>query len=346
MDKPFYKKSPIRSVQALSQALGHPGPFLESMASRAPMLYIGPKPKRKKNGGTRYVYDTRAPLKGLLQRINRVIFKNTYFPQYLTGSLQGKDFVANVDIHKGARGAITEDISKFFDNITASHVKSIWLDFFHFSEEVAELLTKLTTRDGRVYQGTPTSSYLANLVFWSSEPTLVEAIENKGLRYSRYVDDVAISSPQFMSKEDRQCAIAQVYAMFGKQGFHPDRSKHQGFSTNEPIVLMGLNANSKDSPTLSQKERAAIRAQLFQLEQDTKGEFSIQSIQPRINSTSGKIARLYRLHRTEGQKLRDRLNIIREKVRHLKAALPVGNPHNDTSDNQANPSHLVEAPWY
>jgi Reverse transcriptase (RNA-dependent DNA polymerase) len=318
MDKPCYKNSPIRSVQALSQSLGISAPLLESLAVRASSLYTEPKPKIKKNGGIRYVYDTHEPLKGLLKKINRVIFEKTYFPYYLTGSLKGKDFIANVDIHKGARGAITEDISRFFDNITATHVKNIWLNFFHFSEEVAELLTKLTTRDDRVFQGTPTSSYLANLAFWSTEPLLVAAIEKRGLRYSRYVDDVAVSSLQFMTKEDRQWVIAQIYGMFKRHGFRPDRKKHQSFSAKAPITLMGLNATAKARATITQKERAAIRTQLFQLEKEVENKPSLQTVGPRINRVSGKIARLNRLHPTEGQKLRDRLNIVRRSVNDSK----------------------------
>jgi hypothetical protein len=162
-----------------------PEGLLLSVEGRAAGLYIGPTPKPKKNGGTRYVYDTKPPLKPLLKSVNRLVFKKVEFPPYLTGAISGSDFIANVRIHKGAKSAFSEDIATFFDHITADHVYRIWREFFRFGPRVAELLTNLTTRDGRVFQGTPTSSYLANLVFWDREPALVQRLAQRGIRYSR-----------------------------------------------------------------------------------------------------------------------------------------------------------------
>jgi hypothetical protein len=320
MNKPYYKNKPIHSVQSLAQALKQPQALLESLATRAPKMFIGPKkkPKPKKPGEFREVFDTKWPLKGILQKINRVIFENTYFPSYLTGSIKGRDFIANVAIHKGAKSAITEDISKFFDSIREEQVRDIWLNFFHFSQEVADLLTRLMTRDGRIAQGTPTSSYIANLVFWAVEPALEEALVNRGFSYSRYVDDIVISSLEEMSNDDKTWAIAQVYAMFGKYGFKPERSKHESFNPKDAIRIMGLNANSKNGPTLTQKERSAIRTQVFQLEKAISRSCSVLELQPQIKSTSGKIIRLCRLHPTEGQKLRSRLDLIQTKIESMK----------------------------
>lgn len=147
MDSPNYPHDPIQNVQSLCRALGVSEPMLHSITNRATDLYIGPKPRRKKNGGIRHVFDTRSPLKPLLKRINSIFFRRVYYPRYLTGSLAGRDFVTNVDIHKGSRHAVTEDIAQFFDCITADHVYRIWHDFFGFAEEVADILTRLTTKD-------------------------------------------------------------------------------------------------------------------------------------------------------------------------------------------------------
>ena len=314
MDCPKYPHDPIQTVQSLCRALGVTEPQLRSVVERTANLYIGPKPKRKKNGGIRHVYDTKSPLKPLLKKINSIFFRRVYYPQYLTGSLAGRDFVANVDIHKGSRRAITEDITQFFDFITADHVRRIWSDFFGFANEVADVLTRLTTKEGRVFQGTPTSSYLANLAFWDRESTLVERMAARGLRYSRYVDDITMSSAGEMSEVDKRWAIAQAYAMIGGAGFKPQRSKHGAFTARVPITLMGLNANSSGSPTLPKQERADIRAQVFQLEQrlakgDTSTEFRMA-----LNKAGGKVGRLRRLHEREGARLRKRLDAIRSAM--------------------------------
>jgi Reverse transcriptase (RNA-dependent DNA polymerase) len=315
MDCPKYPLDPVRSVESLCYALNISETALRSIAKRAPKLYIGPMPKEKSKGGIRDVYDTKPPLKMLLKRINLVFFKRVYFPPFLTGSLAGRDFVANVNIHKGARRAITEDIKSFFDNITADHVRGIWTDFFRFSDEVADILTALTTRNGRVFQGTPTSSYLANLVFWNSEPNLVNRLTEKGFRYSRYVDDVAVSSAGLMSEEEKQWVIAQIYALFRKTGFNPNRKKHEGMTSKNPIRFMGLNANGQMKATLPKEERARIRAQVYQLEKTMEQSPAFSGeLTSDLNKASGKVGKLQRLHPTEATKLRQRINLVRQKI--------------------------------
>ena len=89
MERPVYGNQPIRSVAALCRALGTPEGLLRSLAERIPQLYIGPKPKLKKDGKSfRNVYDTKPPLKPLLKKINAVVFENVIFPLYLQGSLK------------------------------------------------------------------------------------------------------------------------------------------------------------------------------------------------------------------------------------------------------------------
>lgn len=266
--------------------------------------------KPKKNGGFRDVYDTKPPLKPLLKTINSVLFRSVHFPKYLTGSLAGRDYVSNVEIHKGPREVITEDIAQFFDDITAEHVYDIWKNFFGFSEDVSNILTQLTTKENRVYQGTPTSSYLANLAFWDREPAMVARLAERGITYSRYVDDVTISSKNLLDRKDRTWAIGQIYGMISAAGFQPKRTKHGRFTSQEPITIMGLNANSTRAPTLPKSQRANIRAQVFQLERRFAAGDHGPGFMKSLNQASGRVGLLKRMHGSEAETLHARLNVI------------------------------------
>lgn len=310
MERPAYTHQPIRSIGALCRALGRPEGLLRSLSERIPQLYIGPKPKLKKDGvSIRYVYDTKHPLKPLLKTINRVLFEKVSFPPYLQGSLKGRDFVSNAELHAGSQTLIAEDIAKFFDYITADHVFHVWQGFFGFHEEPATLLTALTTREGRVFQGTPTSSYLANLAFWDIEGTLVEKLAARGLRYSRYVDDVTISSKSALPNDVKTWAIAQVLAMMGSRGFRPAREKHSVQSAHRRVSVMNLNVNGK--PGLSALERSNIRAAVYQLEQlFDRGETSID-FRRAVEKASGRVGRMARFHDDEAAALRTRVQAMR-----------------------------------
>jgi hypothetical protein len=313
MLRPIYPCRPLQSVESLAKALACPEGTLRSIARRVATLYIGPTPKPKKNGlGYRNVYDTKHPLKPLLKKMNQVFFEAVQYPVYLQGSIKGRDPVRNAQLHENAQVAICEDIEKFFDNITADRVFSIWSGFFGFADEPATLLTALTTNGGKVFQGTPTSSYLANLAFWDIEPAVVERLAGRGIRYSRYVDDITLSHPVGLSAEDKAWAMSQVIAMMGARGFKPARDKHVIQGGRGPITLMRMNINRQ--PTITAKERGQIRAMVHHLEmQFDRGDIGVE-FHRAMDTVSGKVGRLQRLHPVEGDKLRERLRAVRDAV--------------------------------
>ena len=323
-----YTKRPIQSVRALCCALGCTEDHLLSVAARVPNLYIGPSPIQKNNGGgVRHVYDTKSPLKPILKKINSVFFQKVKFPEYLHGSLTGRDFIGNVEAHAHSRIVITEDIAQFFDCITYEHVYKIWSGLFGFSQEPSSILSKLTTNidqtnKHRVFQGTPTSSYLANLVFWDIEHKFVDKLASRGIRYTRYVDDITLSSSNSLSRESICWAISQIYAMMGSRGFKPKRSKHTLQTSKNRISIMGINANQH--PTLSKLERANIRASVHQLEQAFEQDKIDLEFRRSINQVRGKVGRLGRMHPSEALTLKERIKALQRAVDALPfVTLPV-----------------------
>lgn len=274
-------------------------------------MYIGPTPKPKKNGnGVRYVYDTKPPLKRLLTKINRVFFEQVHFPSYLHGSIKRRDPVSNASMHAGARTVVKADIEKFFDHITDQHVFSVWRRLFGFGEEPASLLTQLTTHDGRVFQGTPTASYLANLVFWEVEPQLVEKIESRNvMAYSRYIDDITISSKKSVSRKEIEEVIACVYGMIGARGFKPARNKMEIRRSSGQIVVTGLTVNKR--PAVPRDVRAKARAAVHRL---TTAVNDGKETPPKkeLDSAAGKVAQIKRLHPNEGTKLSAQVRKVRD----------------------------------
>jgi hypothetical protein len=199
---PRYKRKPIGSTLTLAKTLATDLDELIRLASKADSLYRLAKPIVKPDGSIRQPYDALEALKSIHRKMKHRIFENVFFPPYLTGSVRGQDYVRNASIHAGSRIIICEDIKGFFPSVGAEAIYDIWLKFFKFHPDVAELLTKLTTKDGALPQGAIPSSYLANLVLWRVEPALHANLQKLGLRYSRYVDDIAISSDHDIGKEE------------------------------------------------------------------------------------------------------------------------------------------------
>jgi hypothetical protein len=303
MEKPEYNGRPIATVQALARMLGDTEMRIRKIAENADQLY-----RHRiiiKNGKPRDVYDATRQLKTLQETINKNILRRVTYPSYLHGGLKGKDYISDCRLHVKAKVAITEDISKFFPSIQRDDVKKIWQFFFHFAPEVAELLAKLTTREGVIPQGAKTSGFIANLLFWEEEPELVANFSEKNLRYSRFVDDITISSERFLKNEELTGILDAIICMFRQHGLHRNRNKNRIQSSNKPIEIHGIQVNSS-RPTMPKKTRRKIRALVNRVEQISPEKMEYQQLQ----QVAGKVGLVARLHDREGTKLKQRLRAL------------------------------------
>ncbi|HDS1308682.1 RNA-directed DNA polymerase [Stenotrophomonas maltophilia] len=305
---PSYPHGSIQSLAALSRTLGVPADKLLQIAKDADNSYRLAKPIVKADGSVRRPVDARVKLKGVQVRIKERILDQVRFPDYLTGSLKGKDAVANARLHVGASVVVCEDVAGFFPATSSPAVLGIWRGFFGFSTEVSELLTQLTTLNGALPEGAVTSSHLANLAFWREEHALYEELHREGIRYSRYVDDVSVSSVNQLSRQELAACISRVYTMMGRNGYRPKRAKQQIQWANGPVLVTKLQTNTRVA--LTKKERHAIRGAVHGLERMALAGPSDELLR-RLSSVSGQVARLRRLHPNEGQMLKSRLDALR-----------------------------------
>lgn len=310
--KPKYDLKPIRDISALALALGITEELLINTSKRADSLYRKAKPIQKPDGSIRQTFDAQPPLKAIQRRIKDRILKRVDFPAYLTGSLSGRDYRTNATLHAGSKITICEDIEGFFPNTSRVRILDIWLNFFRFSEDIANLLTDLTTMEGSLPQGAITSSYLANLAFWDLEPRLQAKLVRINVIYSRYVDDISISSKQFLTKIEQTKLIAQVYGMLKQNGYSAKRRKHETFTSGNAMFITKLMMNRK--PALQPKERQNIRAAVHALEQRIASGESGLEIKTELNRVTSRVGRLGSFHPTEAKPLKLRLHKVRSVV--------------------------------
>lgn len=310
--QPKYPFNPVRSLASLSRSLGVSVVELQQLGETASSLYREAKPIIKADGSTRRVFDALPVLKKVHRRMQIQFFQRVVFPDYLTGSLKGRDARRNAALHAGAAIVVTEDIKNFFPSTGAEVVYSIWAGFFGFAPEVARLLTMLSMKGGVLPQGAITSSYLANLAFWDQEWRLYEDLRDRGISYSRYVDDVTISSKEQINNEVIGRCIAEVYGLMASKGYKAKRSKHEIRRGNGPMLTTKLMINAH--PALMTKERQNIRSAVHQLEVLSRGSTNSVSLKSEINRVSGRVGRLSQLHPEEGAALRARLATLRASL--------------------------------
>ena len=308
--RPIYRCEPIASTASLAKALGVEIDHLQRLASNADRLYRLARPILKEDGSIRQPFDALPPLKEVHRRLKNGILLKVQYPAYLTGSLKGRDYRTNATLHVGSRLLICEDIQNFFPSVSAARVYDVWKRLFNFSPAVAQLLTQLTVKEGALPQGAISSSFLANLVLWEYEPALQAALTMRGITDSRYVDDIALSSRTFLSRQDQTRLIADVYGMLARVGLRAKRKKHESFDAGHRMVTTKLVMNTRVA--LPQAKRSSVRAAVFQVEGlSREGHMGSGSVKL-LDQVSVRVGQLGRFHPRQAEGLRRRLLEVRE----------------------------------
>ncbi|MBB1472606.1 RNA-directed DNA polymerase [Luteimonas sp. MC1782] len=310
--RPEYPHRPIGSLDALSAALQISRIELEHVASVTDSQYRLAKPIVKADGSIRQPYDALPLLKNVQRRIQARLLAPVQFPTYLTGSIKGRDARRNAAIHAGAKVVVCEDVASFFPSTSRLLVESIWTGFFGFSPEVAQMLAVLTTKNGSLPQGAVTSSYLANLAFWKKEPILQQQLELNGIAYSRYVDDITISSRRALLNPELSWCIAQIYGMMRGAGMQAKRGKQEIWRGDGRMLATKLVVNRR--PALPPNDRKAIRTAVFQLEARFAAGDVEDTFATELNRVAGRVVRLAQFHPVIGAALKGRIASLRQQL--------------------------------
>ncbi len=303
-----YEGKRIDSIECLASILGVSISTLDKIVVRADRYYRF-NPIKKPNGKFRETYIVEATLEEIHEGIKIQILDKVTYPPYLWGGIIGRNYIQDASLHAGSYVIIREDILDFYPSISYRTVLEIFEQFFGFPNDVAYVLARLITRKGFIPQGAKTSAHIANLVFWDIEPQVETELENRGLRYSRFVDDMTTSSIMPISKEDISVIRAKLYGMLRVKGLEPNPEKSRIQTRALATQVHGLNLNA-GRPTMPKPERARIRLAVHQCEQMAQCSRSGNEYAALYKQTLGRVINMARLHRHKADDYLRRLRVI------------------------------------
>ncbi len=239
----FGAESPTRfGIDELAMRTGLTVPELR--AAR-PTYRRVPVPKR--SGGTRELLVPDDATKALQRRLLRRILARVPVHPAAHGFERGRSIVSNAAPHTGRAVVVRMDVIEFFGATSARRVRRLFR-VLGWDAETAELLMGLTTHDGGLPTGAPTSPRLANLVNVLLDARLTGLAEGLGARYTRYADDLTFS----FERDDhaaladllgatRRIARAHGYRLHVERKLQIRRRHHRqtvtGLVVNERVVL-------------------------------------------------------------------------------------------------------------
>jgi hypothetical protein len=229
-----------RKLAELARILGFTGK--EQRLSEWPVSYRSfTIPKRR--GGTRTIQAPADDLKKLQRAILHKVLISTPVHRCATAYVSGRSIVENARPHVGAAVVVTMDLEDFFGSTTAKRVEQ-YLRHAGWSPKAARVLTRLTTFQGSLPQGAPTSPKLSNLVNYLLDARLDAYARAAGGAYTRYSDDLTFSFP----REPRSLHgfRRRVRAILKEHGYKLQEKKRvQIRRPHQPQLVTGLVVNRK-----------------------------------------------------------------------------------------------------
>lgn len=247
---------PIASLRKFSYLIGIPKEKLEWLSENISAHY---KPFLKKTGDkSRIIDNPTGLLKEAQKRINERILTKIELPSFVIGGVKGKKPHEHPKLHVGKRVVVTLDIRDCFPSVTNSQIYKVWHGQIGCSHDVAHLATKLTTHNGHLPLGAPTSSFLANLALHQSMCRVKKLSADANLVMSQYIDDIAFSGEELPTE-----FINAVIGEFSKSGYTIKRTKIKVMRAHNRQVVTKKIVNRKVS--LVYQKRDNVRAALHEI---------------------------------------------------------------------------------
>lgn len=268
----------------------------------------------KKDGRERTVYNPKPIFRKIQRRIKNRIFTQISWPDFVFGSIpadeNSHDFIECAQKHCLAQAVLKLDIEDFFDNITQELVENIFESFFRYPSDISKILAILCCVDLKVPQGGITSSYLASLALHSLEENLFLRMKSKKLTYTRYVDDITISSKN--RDFNFESIINIVENLLNNINLPLNRKKIEvNRFSSIPLTVHNIRIDFK-TPRYDKSEIKKIRAAVHRLSELAKKPNIRTHYYYRIdfNRCQGLISKLKRVNHQSYFKLQDKLNNI------------------------------------
>lgn len=204
----------------------------------------------KKSGGKRMIEAPIPDLKNIQKAIDDVFFRHFELSKHCCAYRKNISIVDNALPHLGAKTLLKFDIKDFFPSIT---LKNVYYQFryYGYGKNVAKYLGFLCVNGDCVLpQGAPTSPMLSNLVCVRLDARISGYCKSTNskycLKYTRYADDITISSNRRLAKEEINSIKKMINAIIISEGFYPNYDKFKCFHVGQKMMVTGININSKN----------------------------------------------------------------------------------------------------
>lgn len=229
----------------------------------------------KKRGGLRKIDSPQKGLRVVQQKLAELLAENLDFKPCVQGFIKKRGILQNATLHKKSTWVLNVDIKDFFGSINFGRVRAVFIAKpFEIHPDVATVIAQICCFNNYLPQGAATSPIVSNIVASTLDNRILKHVRSHHLTYSRYADDVTLSSKRPFPRElahisDGRTIVGEDLAsIFSRARFEINENKSRLQSKYDRQEVTGLITNKKVNIAAEYKHK--VRTAIHHWIQDPK----------------------------------------------------------------------------
>jgi len=222
----------------------------------------------KRTHGTRQISHPSIEIKALQRWLVRNALSKLPVHEAVFSYREGIGIRDHADVHKRNSYLLRVDLKDFFPSITADDVARL---LYQNRQKLPSGITatdmkaicQIVCRNGRLTIGAPSSPLISNAVLYEFDRYWHERCDGKGIAYSRYADDIYLSTnkPDLLAKEYKE--IRRYLEELAWPKLRVNTRKVVFTSRKHNRNVTGLILTSDRRVSIGHKKKRWIRSQVF-----------------------------------------------------------------------------------
>jgi RNA-directed DNA polymerase len=222
---------------------------------------------RKRSGGVRVIAQPSRELKQLQYFFLKEVLPSCAVHESAAAYVIGRSIRDNASQHSNSRVILKLDFERFFPSITVMAWRKFVEDKFPswnkvdlaFSEHVLFFGNRIPV-PMFLSIGAPTSPMISNALMYEFDCELAKYCADRGLTYTRYADDITISTNEFLDQAETIRHVISVLAALKYPRVRLNATKTHLYSKRHNRTVTGLVLANDGSVSLGRQRKREISA--------------------------------------------------------------------------------------
>jgi RNA-directed DNA polymerase len=225
----------------------------------------------KRRGGTRLISQPTKELKFLQRILINNELSSLPVSSAATAYVKGISIRNHAQQHAKNHFLLKLDFRDFFPSIKSNAIDRLLRAHTTFSQDeifiARQILLRRTRNEADLHLsiGSPSSPFISNTIMYEFDTRLLEYCSTQGLAYSRYADDLAISTKKPGALDNAKGFIEQLLSELSYLNLELHPEKTVNVSTKRRRTLTGLILSNAGTVSIGRDKKRLLRTRVHRM---------------------------------------------------------------------------------